>query len=154
MVWKELNYQTSSLRGNIMELLLDTLTAIASISIVARIITYNRNGSTYCYKSSVMAWFITVIAGIQFINLVLSVNHATLSSFGLTIVILWFLIISKGNVAQVELATNYLNSLQKEILRNRENETITDEIISFVKPSPYNNYPSLNIFNSYLYFLQ
>lgn len=40
--------------------------------------------------------------------------------------------ISKGNVAQVELATNYLNSLQKEILRNRENETITDEIISFL----------------------
>lgn len=36
------------------------------------------------------------------------------------------------NIKQVELAINYLNSLQREVSRNLEKESITDEIISFL----------------------
>lgn len=36
------------------------------------------------------------------------------------------------NINQVELAINYLNSLQREVSRNLEKESITDEIITFL----------------------
>lgn len=37
------------------------------------------------------------------------------------------------NIKQVELASNYLYSLQREVLRNREKESVTDEIVAFLE---------------------
>lgn len=77
------------------------IAAIISFAIVIRVVTFKAIGKTNRRGVSVIAWAIIVFASAQGIAAIFSEDTIPLSSLGISTVLLYTVLVTKGNIAPI-----------------------------------------------------
>lgn len=82
-----------------MEPYINLLTAMASFGIVLRLCTFKHEGHQHKWGMALFAWFTVFISGAQGIHIIFFGGTVSISTLGITLILLYLVLRSKGNIA-------------------------------------------------------